>query len=173
MAEVAFAATFPLIEARNAVSKHRAAVEKRLVKLAKALPVSPWVESVRGVGLVSLAAIVGEAGDLSCYPSPSHLWKRMGLAVMSDGRQRRISGAAALDHGYSPGRRSVMWNIGACIIKAGGPLKQNYDARKAIEATRVETKAHAHNRAQRYVEKQFLRQLWRTWTSNGLPSSVQ
>ncbi|GEM_PF-865131 len=173
LADVAFAATFPLIEARNAVSKHRAAVEKRLAKLAKNLPVAPWVEGVRGVGLASLAAIVGEAGDLSCYPSPAHLWKRMGLAVMSDGRQRRVTGAAALDHGYSPGRRAVMWNIGSCIIKAGGPLKANYDARKLIEAERVETKAHAHNRAQRHVEKQFLRQLWRAWIGNGLPSSVQ
>lgn len=163
LADVAFVATFPLIEARNSVSKHRAAVEKRLVKLAKSLPVAPWVDSVRGVGLASLAAIVGEAGDLACYPSPAHLWKRMGLAVMSDGRQRRVAGAAALDHGYSPGRRSVMWNIGSCIIKAGGPLKANYDARKVIEAAKVETKAHAHNRAQRHVEKQFLRQLWRAW----------
>lgn len=56
-----------------------------------------------------------------------------------------------------------MWNVGACIVKAGGPLKEAYDARKVIEATKVETKAHAHNRAQRYIEKRFLRQLWRAW----------
>jgi transposase len=163
MAEIAFAAMFPLVEARDGVAQHRAVVEKRLAKLAKTLPVAPFVESVRGVGIASLAAIVGEAGDLSAYSTPAKLWKRFGLAVMEDGRQRRVSGAAALDHGYSPGRRSVMWNIGACIIRAGGPLKDAYDARKIIEATKVETKGHAHNRAQRYVEKRFLRQLWREW----------
>ncbi len=99
MAEVALAAMFPLTEARDAIGKHRAAVEKRLTKLAKALPIGPWVEGTRGVGLLSLAAIVGEAGDLSAYSNPAKLWKRMGLAVMPDGRQRRVSGVGALDHG--------------------------------------------------------------------------
>lgn len=164
MADIALAATFPLIEARDGVVKHRAAVERRLVKLAKSLPVAPYVVGVRGVGLASLAAIVGEAGDLSNYDNPAKLWKRMGLAVMPDGgRQRRISGDAALEHGYSPARRSVVWNIGACIVKAGGPLKEVYDARKVYEAERVATKAHAHNRAQRYVEKRFVRDLWSQW----------
>lgn len=88
----------------------------------------------------------------------------MGLAVMPDGtRQRRVGGVEALDHGYAPARRSVMWNIGACIVKAGGPLKAVYDARKAHEAERLATKAHAHNRAQRYIEKRFLRDLWVEW----------
>lgn len=164
MAEIALAAIFPLTEARDGVEKHRKLVEKRLVKLAKELPVAPWVESVRGVGQASLAAIVGEAGDLSAYSNPAKLWKRMGLAVMPDGgRQRRVGGIEALDHGYSPVRRSVMWNLGACIVKAGGPLKEIYDARKVYEAERVETKMHAHNRAQRYVEKRFLRGLWFQW----------
>lgn len=168
MAEIALAAIFPLDEARKAIETHRKAVEKRLTKLAKDLPVAPWVEQTRGVGLLSLAAIVGEAGDLGSYGNPARLWKRMGLAVMPDGgRQRRIGGVEALDHGYNPARRSVMWNLGSCIVKAGGPLKAIYDARKLYEAERVETKAHAHNRAQRYVEKRFLRDLWSQWRAGG------
>lgn len=163
MADVALAAFFPLAEARDGIVRHRKAVEKRLVQLAAGLPVAPWVEGTRGVGLLSLAAIVGEAGDLSSYANPAKLWKRLGLAVMPDGRQRRTSGVAAIEHGYSPARRSVVWNIGACIVKAGGPLKAVYDARKVYEAERVETKAHAHNRAQRYVEKRFVRDLWSAW----------
>lgn len=168
MAEVALAAIFPLDEARKAIETHRKAVEKRLTKLAKELPVAPWVEGTRGVGLLSLAAIVGEAGDLSGYANPGKLWKRMGMGVMGDGtRQRRVGGVAALDHGYSPARRSVVWNIGACIVKAGGPLKEIYDARKIYETPRVETKLHAHNRAQRYTEKRFLRMLWSAWRKAG------
>lgn len=168
MAEIALAAIFPLTEARDGVERHRRAVEKRLVVLAKGLPVAPWVEGTRGVGLLSLAAIVGEAGGLDSYANPAKLWKRLGLAVMPDGtRQRRVGGADALDHGYSPARRSVVWNIGACIVKAGGPLKEIYDARKVYEAERVETKAHAHNRAQRFVEKRFLRLLWSAWRNGG------
>ncbi len=164
MADIALAAMMPLTEARDGIERHRKAVEKRLMVLAKDLPVAPWVEGTRGVGLLSLAAVVGEAGDLGSYGNPAKLWKRLGLAVMPDGtRQRRIGGVEALDHGYSPARRSVVWNIGACIVKAGGPLKAVYDARKVYEAERVETRAHAHNRAQRYVEKRFLRDLWSQW----------
>lgn len=164
MEDIALAAMMPLTEARDGIERHRKTVEKRLVVLAKGLPVAPWVEATRGVGLLSLAAIVGEAGDLASYGNPAKLWKRMGLAVMPDGgRQRRVGGVEALDHGYSPARRSVVWNIGACIVKAGGPLKAIYDARKVYEAERVETRAHAHNRAQRYVEKRFLRDLWSQW----------
>lgn len=176
MSEIALAAMLPLIEGRDGIEFHRKAVEKRLVVLAKGLPVAPWVEGTRGVGLLSLAAIVGEAGDLESYANPAKLWKRLGLAVMPDGtRQRRVGGADALDHGYSPARRSVVWNIGACIVKAGGPLKEIYDARKIYEAERVETKAHAHNRAQRFVEKRFLRLLWSAWRNGGgatIPASM-
>lgn len=164
LATTALAAIFPLTEASDGIERHRKIVEKRLAELAGQLPIAPWVDTVRGFGIASLSAIVGEAGDLSDYANPAKLWKRMGLAVMSDGtRQRRISGAEALDHGYSPSRRSVAWNIGACLLKAGGPYKKIYDARKAIELERVETKGHAHNRAQRYVEKRLLRDLWVAW----------
>lgn len=163
MADVALAAMMPLTDARNGIEKHRKAVEKRLTKLAADLPVAPFVIATRGVGLLSLAAIVGEAGDLGSYANPAKLWKRMGLAVMPDGRQRRTSGVAALEHGYSPARRCVIWNVGAGIVKACGPLKAVYDARKLYELERVETRVHAHNRAQRYVEKRFLRDLWLAW----------
>ena len=75
-----------------------------------------------------------------------------------------------------------MWNVGACIVKAGGPLKALYDTRKVVELAKCEAIAadpveralyarggryaprlHAHNRARRYVEKRFLRELWRAW----------
>lgn len=35
----------------------------------------------------------------------------MGLAVIKGERQRRVGGELALEHGYSPQRRSLMWNI--------------------------------------------------------------
>lgn len=39
----------------------------------------------------------------------------MGMAVIEGERQRRVTGAAALDHGYNAERRSLMWNIGCCL----------------------------------------------------------
>lgn len=166
LAEIAFAATFPLVEAGKSVEVHRKAVEKRLLKLAAQLPVAGFILNLRGVGLLSLAGIIGEAGDLSAYSGPAKLWKRMGVGLVDGGRQRRVCDKeAAIRHGYSPGRRSHMWNIGSCIIKAGGPLKDLYVERKEYELTKPETasKLHAHKKAQRYVEKRLLRDLWIEW----------
>lgn len=170
-AETALAAIFPLVEGRKSVETARKQVEKRLAKLAADLPAAKWVSETRGFGIASLAAIVGEAGDLSDYATVAKLWKRMGLAVMPSGRQRKVIGAEGVEHGYSPTRRSVVWTIGDCIIKAGGPYKELYNSRKEYERPRVETKIHAHNRAKRYMEKRILRDLWLTWNRSS-PASL-
>jgi len=187
-AAMALGFIMPLIEARDGIEKHRKAVEKHLAEMAMTLPVSPWVKSVRGVGIASLAGVIGEAGDLSAYDNPGKLWKRMGVAP-HHGRAyatwRSRGGLTSNDWteaGYKPARRSVLWNIGACVVKAGGPLKTIYDERKLLEMAKCEAiaadpeqrklfakdskyapKLHAHNRAQRYIEKRFLRDLWREW----------
>lgn len=101
-------------------------IEKRLAKLAKGLPIASFVESVKGLGWSSVATIVGEAGDLSAYPSVAGVWKRMGLAVIDgDGRQRKVADAdRAMIHGYNPERRSVVWNAGNNVIGGMGNGKR-------------------------------------------------
>jgi hypothetical protein len=153
-----------------------------------------WAVNVRGIGPLGLAQIVGEAGDVGTYRTVSGLWKRMGLAVIAwcdtcgaraDGaahcqacgpegnirreRQRRIKGDAAFAHGFSAPRRAIMWNIGEALVKQNrdGAYRTLYLERKAIEAARMPAgtkKGHIHNRARRYMEKRFLRDLWLKWT---------
>jgi hypothetical protein len=97
---------------------------KRLEKLAKQLPVFAWVQSVKGLGTVSFATIVGEAGDIGTYRGPEGLWKRMGLAVIGGKAQGRPgAGATSEDwiaHGYSGERRSVAWNARNGLILGMG-----------------------------------------------------
>lgn len=162
--------------------------KKQMTDNAKQL--SAWKEfgeSILGFGLASFATIIGEAGDLSRYSNHSKLWKRMGLAVMDGKRQGAPgTGASAEDwirHGYSPLRRSHVWNIGDTMLKAQirvvkdaagedtgerisrGEYGAIYLARKAYEIAREpEIKPIvAHRRAQRYMEKRLLRNLWRAW----------
>lgn len=162
-------------------------VELSLVKLVKQTPIYEFASQIKGLGDVSLAAIIGEcAAPIGEYRSVSALWKRMGLAVIGGERQRRIAGEAAIEHGYNAQRRSIMWNIGAGLIKAQvrkdpddeekrigtGEYGALYLERKAIEILRTKdgeplTKAHAHNRAQRYIEKRLLRELWKADRRNG------
>jgi hypothetical protein len=161
---------------------------RQMEKLAGTLPA--WAEfgaAVRGFGAGSLAVIVAEAGDLANYASEAKLWKRMGLAVIDGVRQGGLTKGASKDdwitHGYSPQRRSRMWNIGDALIKGNrdGAYRTIYLARKAYEVARDPEMRpiHAHRRAQRYMEKRLLRHLWRAWNhelhtagpaSIGLPS---
>lgn len=166
---------------RSSFDQLRAGAEKDMVKLVKALPVYPWAEGVRGFGALSLACIVGEAGDLAAYANPSKLWKRMGLAVMGDVRQGGLAKGAPADawveHGYSARRRSTMWVIGDCLIKSNrdGAYRTLYLDRKEYELQRdPEMKPiKAHRRAQRYMEKRLLRDLWRAWReAEGLLSPI-
>lgn len=168
----------------------QADTERRLAKAVKALPIHSWAKQVAGLGDVSLSAIIGEcAHPVGSYRSPAAVWKRMGLAVIEGERQRRVTGDAALLHGYNAERRAIMWNIGACLIKAQvravkgddgsregsvaiGAYGQLYLDRKAIEVARTETAAHAHNRAQRYIEKRLLKDLWRAWRAGSAPEAA-
>lgn len=178
-ASVQSRAPFDVIEAKSL---------KTMTKLAESLPV--WTEfgkDVRGFGAASLAVILAEAGDLSNYPKKGHLWKRLGVAVLDGVRQGGLSknaGAEAwIEHGYNRERRSMIWNIGDTMLKAQvrkvkddvgedtgervalGPYGQAYLDRKAYELARAPDMPpiQAHRRAQRYMEKRLLRNLWQAW----------
>jgi hypothetical protein len=159
-------------QARGPFATIEAKAVKEMSALAASLPVWPaFGEPIRGFGQASLAVIVAEAGDLSMYANPGKLWKRMGLAVMGDVRQgglaKGASAAAWIEHGYSPARRSRMWNIGDALIKGNrdGEYRCVYLQRKAYELARDPEMQpiKAHRRAQRYMEKRLLRDLWRAW----------
>jgi hypothetical protein len=168
-AEVAAMAIMPFLAARKPFEDARKGLDKTLAKLGAQLPIAHMAADIRGVNFNTLAAIAGECGDLSCYRSPAAVWKRAGLAVIGEERQRKKAGDAALLHGYAPERHAVFWNISAALIKAqgtgedAGPYRQVYDARKAYERPRVDSDGHAHNRAMRYMVKRLLREMWKEW----------
>lgn len=175
-------------------AKHK--VELKLAKLARDLPVYEWAKSVSGFGDVSLAAVVGECAiGPGEYRTVSALWKRMGMAVFDGQRQRKVSGDAAIEQGYNPTRRSLMWNIGCCLIKAQirsekdekgkkvegseyaiGEYGQLYLDRKQYLRERSEAAEQPmppfmlHKNAQRYIEKRLLRELWKAWRRASLPT---
>jgi hypothetical protein len=168
------------------IEKH---ATKEMERLARSLPVwASFGEGTKGFGARSLAVIVGEAGDLSNYPKKGHLWKRMGLAVIDGVRQGGLSKGASADewieHGYNRVRRSRMFVIGDALVKQGEVYRQVYLQRKEVEkanavaagltvcpAAKIPAKrknefvsdGHIHHRAQRYMEKRLLKDLWQAW----------
>jgi hypothetical protein len=171
LADVVSLSALPLLEARAALDQHIAALDKTLERIAKKLPIAGYVEEVRGFSYGSLAKIVGEAGDLSNYPNPDKLKKRMGLAQYKgrSGKQWRTQGGLTkgewMEFGYSPRRRSVMYVIGDNLIRARNPhYYPMYLNRKAYEEKKAPDLGRGwHTRAHRYMEQQFLIDLWRAW----------
>lgn len=79
---------------REGFANFEANLLEKMIELAAQLPVAPWFDHPdrRGIKLVMLATIVGEAGDLSNYPNPTKLWKRLfGAPYEKDGEVRMAS----------------------------------------------------------------------------------
>jgi len=165
-----------------------AVATRDMEQLARQLPVAEWTAGVRGLGMLGLAIIVGEAGDLHRYDTPAKLWTRMGVGMREGRRQGGLpKGAPAKEwiaEKYSPQRRSRLYTIGDAMIKQPGPYREIYLDRKVYEKAHAEGEGlivapankipkgqqakyrsvmHIHKRAQRYMEKKLLKHLWRAW----------
>lgn len=154
-------------------------IENRMRRLAAGLPAQGFVASTRGLSLLGLAVIVGEAGELSAYPKKGHLWKRMGLAVVDGARQgmvpREITGKDRAEawkaRAYSPQRRAEVFAfIDDVMLRqqiGGGEARGRYGVyyvRKKAEYLGREWKPkHADGAARRYMSKMLLRDLHRAW----------
>jgi hypothetical protein len=164
-----------------------AGADKDIKSIVRQLPV--WKEfgaGIRGFGEASLGTIIAEAGDLNNYATDGKLWKRMGVAVLDGVRQGGLSKNAKADdwvaHGYSPARRSRLWNIGQSLIKQNdGAYRAAYDHRRAhtmvthpewwadaegnpkVDKNGKPSSAHGAADAQRYMEKRLLRDLRQAW----------
>ncbi|CAH1656863.1 hypothetical protein CHELA1G11_11183 [Hyphomicrobiales bacterium] len=184
---------FPHLAALEPIEKQRAAYEKSLVKLVRTLPIHAWAKSIKGLGEMSLAGIVGECGDVGTYKSVSAVWKRMGLAVIDGKAQGRPGAGASADdwikHGYSKRRRSVSRVGLQYVIGSMGLYRSPFGtddpgatyyqkvftdrARYEAQALGLPVKesktgkdsydAHVANRALRYVEKRVLKHLYLEW----------
>lgn len=173
---------------REHPKKLRKAYEKELRALARQLPVWPWVKATVGFGDLMLGQIVGEAGDLSLYSAPGKLWKRLGVGIVQGQIQRKTTDKElAIAMGYNANRRAIVWNLGECLVKAGGAYADLYRERKAyeiakavaqgltvIEAAKIAkmkptdrhayvSKGHIDRRAKRWMTKQCLVDLWLAW----------
>lgn len=115
----------------NALQSQQLLFEKEMTKAAKKLPILSWVQHPhrRGFGIMFLAVVVGETGDLSNYANPAKVWRRMGCspwtfddktfmgATWRSGKEGKLPASEWESFGYSPRRRSIAYLIGEGIVK--------------------------------------------------------
>lgn len=103
---------------------------RQVERLMRRHPLAAWIKDQRGIGPVLVAYILASTGPLSNFPTPSKLWKFLGMHVDSTGRApRRVKGQKA---GWSQRGRMTCYQLGASIVKAkSGPWNALYKARRA------------------------------------------
>jgi hypothetical protein len=156
--------------AREIFAENEEAARKEMAKLAALLPVwESFGKAIRGFGEVSLAVIVAEAGDLSDYDSDAKLWKRMGLAPgqnrVPPGLSREDRAKAWITRGYSPKRRSQMWNVGAALIKAQVRVVKDADGKDTGERIAIGKYGEVFLRRKLHTQ-QTHREWWRDKDGN-------
>lgn len=175
--------------------------EKRMSELAAGLPVSEWVKTVHGFGMLGFATIIAEAGDLSNYSNPAKLWNRLGYAPF-DGhagstwkrqkwRPRALSAEEWVEHPFSGERYALMFSLADSLFRAqwisakksdtedgvpDGPYGEIYAKRRAhtLQTHPEWTKQHRRQDALRVMMKTLLKDLWTAWRDLGAaPVQVQ
>lgn len=180
-------ATGPLVVALEQVSSSRKEIEKRMENLAQYLPGYQYCIDTPGLSAFTIASLTAECAGVNNrgfldFDTISRVFKRMSVHCLPDGtRARLLEGVSAVEAGYAPKRRSVLWTIGDSLVKAHGPYRDLYLAFKSdeekkanakgltvIESAKIPkgekdkymSKAHVHNRAKRRMEKELLRNIW-------------
>lgn len=114
-------------------------LEEQMETAAATLPTATWAKErdQRGFGVLFLAIVLGETGDLSNYANPAKVWRRLGCAPWSfkgetlmgstwrsraGGKGRAGAKGTKLPSeeweafGYSPRRRSIAYLIGKNLM---------------------------------------------------------
>lgn len=140
---------------RKAWAGYERGLMDEMVRLAGQLPVAPWLSEpeTRGISLGMLATIVGESGNLSNYPNPAKLWKRLfGAPIEKNGKtmmpsrwrlEKGLSSEEWEEAGYSPQRHATMQQMKENIVRQNlltdketkevtwvGPYRKRYDEAK-------------------------------------------
>jgi len=126
--------------------------------IAKLLPCHDWWTAIPGCSSLGLAMLLAETGDLSNYPSPAKVWRRMGLDVINgEANKNRFKG---MNTGYSKRRRMIAFRISSAIVKANkGRYRDVYDLRKGFE---LERDSRGYNREYVEARRQFMLERYKT-----------
>lgn len=128
-----------------------------------------FLKDVKGIGPV-IAAGTLRMVDINKAQHVSSLWKFAGMDVTAEGKAPRLTRGQKTT--WNPQMRMLCWKIARSFLMLGSPYREVYDKRKEHEEREHKDlrPIQIHIRAQRYMVKMFLKDLWVAWrTLEGLP----
>jgi hypothetical protein len=151
------------------------ASERKIADRVKALPVYEFMKSVKGFGEVGLGALVAEAGrGFGEFRTVSALWKRMGVAVIDGDRQRKHKDKVKAEaHGYSPRRRSQLWQVMDSLFKHQWRGDKDQDGKNPkLTGKPVAVPAHATGPYGEVYAQRLAHTLPRILATEDLPATI-
>lgn len=162
---------------------------KDVKKAAKTVDIWPWLEGVKGCGPAMSGVLIAEVGDPARFATVSKLWAYAGLHVINGAAARRRRGEKANWNQFL--KTKMLGVLAPSFLKCRSPYAEFYYNYK----TRLENKpcnmppekhkrgamaedllpngctpSHMHNKALRYMTKQFLSDFLVKWRElRGLP----
>ena len=165
----------------DALKKEMKKIEDVMTDLAEQLPVAEWLSKPeqKGFGVLSLAKLIGETGDLNNYSNHSKVWARMGLlpwaydnkvqmgSTWKSKRNGSLPAEEWVRFGYCSRRRVEAHLLSKFIPMSNKSIyRDEYTKEKTSFAARhPESKPmRAHLHALMMVSKLAIRNLWNEWT---------
>lgn len=162
------------IEAGETLKQEEKRIKAMMLDILQAFPEWTWLKDIRGISNV-LAVNLIRHFDIDKARHISSFWKYAGLHVNDKGKAPTRKKGNKL--GYNPEARTVAWKIADSFIKQRTqPYRRIYEEEKQRQLNKKYppgelaekyngyqekdtqlTKGHAHNRATRYIAKEFLK----------------
>lgn len=103
------------------------AIEEKLASLLPKVAYSRFMLSIKGIGIVTVAGLIGEVGDFSKFKTVSELLKYAGLNLfeISSGRQK---GRRRISKRGRPLIRKLLYFASLNVVRKGGILHEKYQA---------------------------------------------
>ncbi len=113
------------LEELQIYEKQIAEIEQRMMVHLEKIPYAKYIQSIRGLGLISVAGLIGEIGDIRRYDSARELLKLAGLNLyeVSSGQHKGER------HITKRGRslmRKILFYAALNVVREGGILHETY-----------------------------------------------
>jgi transposase len=102
-----------------------ATLEEKISKLLKEVPCSPYILSIKGIGEITAAGLIGEVGDFNQFKSIGELLKFSGLELyeVSSGKHK---GNRHITKRGRPLIRKLLYFAAINTIRKGGAMHEHY-----------------------------------------------
>lgn len=112
------------------LAREIAVLEERLEELVHGLSETRYLRSMPGIGLVTVATLLGESGGLHHYRSAEEVIKLAGLNLyeLSSGKHR---GKRRITRRGRSLLRAGLYRAAVCVVRRCGPLREFYERLRA------------------------------------------